>query len=91
MRTPSSNLREGVLLPSHTGGPHPLLPAILAPLRLKGDYCEAVALNASDAILALAASLNRHAQEVVLSDGEAIRVLFAHMGLPVRLDLHACT
>ena len=83
----ASSPQEGVRL-EHAGGPHPLLPAILAPLQLKGDYCEAAALNASDVILALAASLNRQAQEVVLSDGEAVRVLFAHMGLPVSMQLH---
>ena len=85
--SPVGSPREGPpepwVPPPGAGGPHLLLRAVLAPLKLKGDYCEASVLNASDVTLGLAAGLDRKMREVVLRDGEALRVLFAHMGLPV--------
>ena len=63
--------------------PHELLPLLLVPLRLKGDYCSMAVLNSSAACLALTQALPPGAEEVVAEDSHVIRILNAHIGLPV--------
>ena len=63
--------------------PHELLPLLLVPLRLKGDYCSMAVLNSSAACLALTQALPPGAEEIVAEDSHVIRILNAHIGLPV--------
>lgn len=62
---------------------HELLPVLLTPLRLKGDYCNVAVLNASVATLALMQKIDASADEVVVDDSEVIRILNGHIGRPV--------
>ena len=63
--------------------PHELLPLLLVPLRLKGDYCSMAVLNSSAACLALTQALPPGAEEIVAEDSHVIQILNAHIGLPV--------
>ncbi len=62
---------------------HDLLPVLLMPLRLKGDYCNVAVLNASEATLALMRKIDDKTDEVVVDDSEVIRILNGHIGRPV--------
>ena len=73
-------LQDGAQQPSQ---PHELLPLLLVPLRLKADYCSMAVLNASAACLALTQGLPPGAEEIVAEDSHVIRILNAHIGLPV--------
>jgi hypothetical protein len=65
------------------GHAHELLPVLLTPLRLKGDYCNVAVLNASEATLALMRKIEAGADEVVVDDSEVIKILNGHIGRPV--------
>ena len=63
---------------------HELLPILLMPLRLKGDYCNVAVLNASEATLAQMRKIEAGADEVLVEDSEVIKILNGHIGRPVR-------
>jgi hypothetical protein len=65
---------------------HELLPALLAPLKLKGAYCDVAVLNASDACLSAMEQVPPQAEEVVIEDCEALKVMNAHIGHLVRFS-----
>ena len=65
------------------GEMHELLAILLAPLRLKGDYCNVAVLNASEATLAQMERIEAGAEEVLVDDNEVIRILNGHIGRPV--------
>lgn len=63
--------------------PHELLRLLLAPLKLKGDCCNVSVLNSSAACLTLSQSLPPGAEEIMAADSHVIRILNAHIGVPV--------
>ena len=66
---------------------HELLAVLLAPLRLKGDYCNVAVLNASEATLGQMQKIEAGAEELLVDDSEVIRILNGHIGRPVSLQL----
>lgn len=67
---------------------HELLPAILVPLNLKGDCWDVAVLNASSACMSAMEAIEPGAEELVVEDSEALKILKAHIGHPVVSNPH---